>query len=55
MSDVTPNALRVAEVVPPVESKRVGFVEAAAEFCVLPDLTRQVRIASLEQWMDLCA
>jgi hypothetical protein len=55
MSDVTPSALRAVEDVPQGESKWRGSEEEAAEFCVLPDSTRKVRIASLEQWMDLCA
>jgi hypothetical protein len=55
MSDVTPSALRAVEDVPQGESKGGGCEEATAEFCALPDSTRKVRIASLEQWMDLCA
>jgi hypothetical protein len=55
MSDVTPTALPAAEDVPRGESKGVGSDETPAAFCALPDTTRQVRIVSLEQWMDLCA
>jgi hypothetical protein len=55
MSDVTPSVLRGAGDGLPGESKGEGSEEAPAEFCVLPDSTRPVRIVSLEHWMDLCA
>jgi hypothetical protein len=55
VSDVTPSALPAAEDVPNRESKREGSEEVPGTFCVLPEKTRQLRIVSLEQWMDLCA
>jgi hypothetical protein len=55
MSDATPSALTAAEDVLRGESQGVSPEETACEFCVLPDTTRKVRLASLEQWMDLCA
>jgi hypothetical protein len=55
MSDVPPDALPAAEDVPNRESQGAGPEGLAGTLCVLPDTTRQLRVASLEQWMDLCA
>jgi hypothetical protein len=36
-------------------SNKGGHGETACEICVLPDLTRRVQVANLQEWMDLCA
>jgi hypothetical protein len=55
MSDTPPSAVTVPVEISGEEAKGVSSEETPGEFCVLPDATRRVRLASLEQWLDLCA